>query len=1024
MRYSHFLAPLVYLLPLPGLHAEHIELPVGEAVTIRKLLPIDCRVLRAFAVNPIDGCPMSRRVGRIAEYPDRLGAGIYYSYKKNDGLHVTLAEGEAFDTVILRGGAQTKMYADATEIGGPGKGKLLWTFPGGEGPQVARLKMAVKANTVSFFETTGGSIADVSFYRIQKGAKGTGAPKAWLVGSEPMESAAPTPDALDELGEDEPEARVIPDAIQRALKERYGGKPVALPLVQEEGASELILREGVPVHLLAGPFEERSGLAAAGLQAKVKDAPLSLTVAVHDPGDPRLDLTCAELVIPKAGNLSLVLDVPDQVLLKGTYLWLALKSDKDTKLYGADGGPVLYTYAVRPEEALPEALSWRKMLLVGQFGSLSEPRPWGGYYKGMSREQFYGRNKYSRHCRELFGTIDYAHELAPNEDLIRQVREWVFSRHLSKFSPAPSAPAPPEGAPAWAWYPRLLWLETRRIAEWWVDERMVPTGEFGGRLADDSTLYQRFVDLPYFEKGGVAAKVMDGAMRMAELGEREALKNGLNIEVKDALHAYERGINQRALMARWFYGDPIYLERCMETARSVEKLTIVTGDGRRHFRNGNRMGAVDLEKPPKPSVERRATPAMWHPSFTVADYNRNPHILKIIREWADSWLKLMKPEERLWPMGVEVLSGRVTEYRKDRPLHLGEASQAPAFLWLYALTGDRRYVEPFHWYYRRGEAAERARNYLDDVYIAGGVDDLDQETLAKLTRFNPVYESLLKGRPEPLVNACSEALAKALRWPDMYTDIHQNTDRIGVDYLYQDLASMVALGGHCGRNKFNPTHAVSWQGLGTDFGAWVMRNRPDGLKAAVYWYAEVARTGKMRVWRLQHGKYRVRSGIDTDGDFEIDAQERASVVELQKADGVDLTLAPRAVTIIEVEQVEKLEPIFGRADLAIAAREVTVKGRELRGTVHNIGAAEAENVEIAIVGATGKPIVRQSLGKLEAPTDLFPRQKAFSIQLPEDDRAGWKLLLDPQGQIPEIYEGNNVVHLDSLPAVDDSKTPF
>ena len=27
-------------------------------------------------------------------------------------------------------------------------------------------------------------------------------------------------------------------------------------------------------------------------------------------------------------------------------------------------------------------------------------------------------------------------------------------------------------------------------------------------------------------------------------------------------------------MARWFYGDPVYLERCMESARNMEHLTV------------------------------------------------------------------------------------------------------------------------------------------------------------------------------------------------------------------------------------------------------------------------------------------------------------------------------------------------------------------------------------------------------------------------------------------------------------------
>lgn len=104
---------------------------------------------------------------------------------------------------------------------------------------------------------------------------------------------------------------------------------------------------------------------------------------------------------------------------------------------------------------------------------------------------------------------------------------------------------------------------------------------------------------------------------MAELADKENLREGINIHTTDALHAYEEGINHLALMARWFYGDPIYLERCMESARNMEKLTILTEDGRRHFRNKDRMGVKDLEQPREVTVDGGATPLMWHTASLV-----------------------------------------------------------------------------------------------------------------------------------------------------------------------------------------------------------------------------------------------------------------------------------------------------------------------------------------------------------------------------------------------------------------------
>ena len=207
-----------------------------------------------------------------------------------------------------------------------------------------------------------------------------------------------------------------------------------------------------------------------------------------------------------------------------------------------------------PADALPQALAHRKQLLKHFFSLLSEPRPWGSYHR-QPRDEFYASSPYAGQCPELFMTIDLCHRLAPDDPLVRQYREWVYAGHLDKFSEMAPPPSPPDGVPAWAWYPRLAWLETRRIAGWWVEQRMVPTGEFGGRVGDDSDMYQQYLDLPFFENDGVGAALKDGA-RMAELADRENLRGGLNKQSTDALHAYEEGINHLALMARWFYGDP------------------------------------------------------------------------------------------------------------------------------------------------------------------------------------------------------------------------------------------------------------------------------------------------------------------------------------------------------------------------------------------------------------------------------------------------------------------------------------
>jgi hypothetical protein len=716
------------------------------------------------------------------------------------------------------------------------------------------------------------------------------------------------------------------------------------------------------------------------------------------------------------------LDIPDQVLPESRPLWLTFRSDEDLQI----GSPRIVLHVVARDKALPEALSRRKTLMRGFFSLLSEPRPWGAYAK-QPREQFYASSTYAGQCPELFMTIDLCHALDPTDQTVRQYREWVYLRNLDDLGRISPPPEPPEGVPAWAWYPRLAWLEVRRITQWWLDERLVPTGELRGRVGDDSDLYQQFADLPLFENTGVAARVLDSAAKMAELADKQNLRAGLNIHATDSLHAYEEGINHLALMARWFYGDPIYLERCMESARNMEALTVVTADGRRHFRDKRSMGFEDIAKPRTPKVDGAANPLMWHTALQVADYNRNPRAVKVLQEWADTWLQLMSPGK--WATDVEVLSGQVVGFNEARPLYGGYSTQGVSFTWLYALTGQDRYVEPFLHYYRQKKAPLPANVFLGDVCSLGALDALEPAVRKELARSSPALALYGGSDPGPLVQATIGnprgsqpgigTLYDARRWPDMYTTSHQFTDRIFPSLL--QYASISYLGGFCQRNKYNPTQAVSWEGFGTDYAALVLRNRRDAVKLLVYSFAPKPVTGAMRVWALAPGSYRATTGPDADGDFKADRIDSDTSIELARADSIPVTIPPRTVTVVTVEQQRALDPVLMRADLAITLRETELHGGILTGTVHNLGSAGVAEVVVAVLDANGRSVQRESLGALAAPLDLVPKRSGFTLPLRDPPAAGWRLVLDPDDNVPEIYEGNNEVGLTALLAPNGTK---
>ena len=89
--------------------------------------------------------------------------------------------------------------------------------------------------------------------------------------------------------------------------------------------------------------------------------------------------------------------------------------------------------------------------------------------------------------------------------------------------------------------------------------------------------------------------------------------------------------------------------------------------------------------------------------------------------------------------------------------------------------------------------------------------------------------------------------------------------------------------------------------------------------------------------------------------------------------------------------------------------------------IHNIGSGDVHEVTAGVIDEQGRVVTSRTFGKLEAPLDLVERRLPFTIALPRKAEKGWKLVIDPDNTIPEIYEGNNSVALDELPAIDYRK---
>ena len=954
-----------------------VALTPGKTAVVTKALVTDCRALKGFITAPVDGRLSSYdwNMGVWEYNTPGAGAGVGYRYRDNDGLHIALADDLGVDAVQIRRGARVKLYAGSESYDDPGDAPLLWTFEGRARNSRALFSRRVPGGRFSFFDLQDGQIADVCFLR---------------------------------LSETEPEAvrrtvlSVGPAAETQApehLTRRFGDGDRRVHALGS-AAAPLNLEAGRTVHFVApAPGREMAlGAVAFRLSSPTAPAGCPVTLSVQDPLNGRQELMGVDFTIGGGGELTAILDFPDQIVGPERGLWLSATFGSPVRLDRAQ----VELYEVPRGQALAEALAFRKLIMRGLFCQLSEARQWGTIRRDTDLEEWYAQNHWGPGVRDLAETIAAAKELGPEDDLVRCYDEWVWRsvRDLPRFEPRIHEVP---GAPEWAVLARQAWLTSREVPRWWIDNRLVPTGEFGGLVGDDSDMYQNYADLPMFEGDGVAAEILAGAANLAELAELEHLEQGLNRRTMDPLHAYEEGVNHEALMVLWNYGDPVYLERCLLAAKSMPALTTVTGEGHRHFKNQD-CGAEDLRIDRELGVDGHAHPLMWHPCFEVAWYNGSPRVIEYLREWADGWLQHMEPGK--YATSVDVRTEQVIE-SGPRPLYGGYGGQASAHGFLYRLTDESRYLWPFMDIFRRGEDNYWTRRHIPELWHRGFLDGL--ENLDTILGHNPVTRAVALGDKSALAVALKADIAELQRFGTMYKEAEVFTDRVFLDAV--TTAAICYTGGYATRNKYNHTHAVSWEGFGTDYAALVLRARRDELKVLLYNFASETIAGTARVWALDHGRYRITLGPDTDGDDNPDTLTIERSAELARADVVPVTLPPGVVTVLHLQQIEALDDILLRPDLALCAREFGREGGTLTGVVHNIGGGDAPACTLALVDAAGRTRAVRDIAPLKAPVDLEPKREPFSFDNLPADTEGWRVVVDPDGLIPELCEANNAAGL-------------
>ena len=192
----------------------------------------------------------------------------------------------------------------------------------------------------------------------------------------------------------------------------------------------------------------------------------------------------------------------------------------------------------------------------------------------------------------------------------RYVR-WYLEGRWSEHAPDwvfPDYGAAKRGAPAWAGEVYEAFNRELDLAEWWMRNRQAADGSLGGGWGDDVEILRTFgttvsvcPDASTLVMTGIR-KVADGAWTSGSI-DTEA---GYFAEVGDTEHSGEWTADTLTAMVRVDYGNPVYVERALKTARLMRDLWMGTNRNGHFLMRSNFLGATGID-PSRPAATPGST---------------------------------------------------------------------------------------------------------------------------------------------------------------------------------------------------------------------------------------------------------------------------------------------------------------------------------------------------------------------------------------------------------------------------------
>ena len=765
-----------------------------------------------------------------------------------------------------------------------------------------------------------------------------------------------------------------------------GDAPAAQPLIRSWAYSWENMHDGLDGIAIDIP--------ALDLPA-THDGLIPLNIRVKDPIWPARDMIDVSVSVRPGQKRTVWLDLRDRILTPDS-LWISVASAAPGfNAASLDGAQVRLAFKDR-EEAKKEHIADRFNQVRDNWGFLVEE------HTTSKRQRLYARVY-----------ADLSDLLRVDPDHVHGREYWNYISYNSQGRPPFELPQAPQGVPAWAFLQAEEMKYVRRFIDWWIDERQVAYGDFGGGLSDDSDLVQQW---PGAALMGIKPDKLNASLTaVSDAIHRNGMySGGLSTIETDELHAYEEGINADSAMLYLNWGDPLTVERLMLTVKDYRDKIILPNPQGHLLWSSNWFGGNKVYRDPNWQWQKPYSFPALHPAFLVGDWNADPSGRGLVTGLADGYLAhAYTAEDGAWVLPNEIHWATGKTRGGELVKGSGGGDTMHLFWTAWRWTGKADYLKALDYRVLRSGPGSLANVGENFIGVLGRQQDWGKALTASADKGDTGFASVVawqqSGDKKYLEAMHAEAIQLKAQREYMVTQGHWWSDRVE---SASEVLQRLRLGGVAlERNQSYPGHTVSWRFAregGAEQVAILMPDaRRDRFKVIGYNLDGKAQAATMTGWNVEPGTWRMTWGVDRDGDDRIDGKASTREFAFEKSAGVDVEFPAGRTVVMEFERVATGEAVEQRPDLGIGRGDVRVAGDAVEVTVHGLGHVGSGAAHAVLEDARGRELARVAVPALAAPTDLLPKTTTVSLPLGGRGSEGLHVRVGLDGDVAEITLLNN-----------------